>query len=158
MAFLNLGEARADFKNWMDTDYFEAAVVAGGAIFASEMLSTMTVNMANATGTKATAIRALTLLGTSAGFYWVGKKYNKTDLGLVASIMPVALLFADLISGVFKKTPQEAGASLAARLGIWRGVAHASVKPAPVVMPQVTVAPVQPAPQEEYPSGIVVKA
>ncbi len=154
MAFLNLGEARADFKNWMDTDYFEATVVAGGSIFLSEMLSTMTVSAANATGTKATAIRAVTLLGTSAGLYWLGKKYNKTNLGLVASIMPVSLLFADLISGVFKKTPQQAGASLAAKLGLWKGVAQASVRATPVVVPQVSVAPATPA----TPSGLVVKA
>ena len=126
MPGLNLGSIRADFSNWMASDYFTAAAAAGAGIFVSEMLTKTALNLSGWTGTKASLLKVGVRLGMSALYYWLGKKYGKPELGLTASVGPVAITVAELIAGILKMTPDQAGAALAARLGGWRRVATAS--------------------------------
>ena len=135
-----MGSLTATFNDWMSSDYVKAGLTAGAGLFAEETVTAMLLHTFKPSGVKATILKALGRLGMSALYYWLGRKYGKPTLGVVASIGPIAMEFVDLITSLLKINPYSAGASLAAKLAGWKSTATASagVTSVRVVVPPST--------------------
>jgi len=117
---------RTEVSGWMEQDYFIDAVGSSFALFFEEMINRMLLTTTGVAGTKATALKQAIRLFFSYIFYTLGKRLGKPTLGLIASIIPIALVFIDLASYVIGATPEQAGLSLSQKLGGWRATARAS--------------------------------
>ena len=140
--FKTAGESiRADVKEWMGTEYFEAAVISGLATVVEEFTNSFMLTTLKLSDWKALAYKQFHRVVFSALYYFGGKSLNKPVEALTASIIPLSLIVVDGISALMKGSPAQKGAELA--LTLWGQTAMQSAS-MPVTSAPVSSAPASP--------------
>lgn len=121
-------ETVARIKEWFGADYIASAGFGTVNTFIEEFTNALVRSGFGLAGKVDVLYKVVHRIVWSALTYFGMKKLGFPEFAVVGSIIPVSLIGVDLINMLIKRTPEEAGAELAAKLGGWVRTARTSAR------------------------------
>ena len=96
--------------------------------FVEEFTNAFVRNLFGLAGNVETIYKVVHRIAWSALTYFGMKKLGFPEFAVIGSVIPITLIGVDLINMLLQKTPEEAGAELAMKLGGWARTARVSAR------------------------------